>query len=184
MLTHKGTQIIKTERLTLRRLLPDDAEMMFTWMSDPEVLKYEDWKVHENVNYTRGFISYLTGDYKSEQTYCWGMQLGEELIGLVMVVNVQEWDGIIAYYLNRSCWSKGYATEAVMAAMDFMFTEVGVERISASYVIQNAASGRVLQKAGMRYRGHIKEYQYYTSKSKWFDSDFYAITKEQYLCSK
>ena len=63
MITHKGTQIIQTQRLILRKMTPDDAETIYKWMSDPEVTKYEDWVPHKSVNYTRGFISYLTGDY-------------------------------------------------------------------------------------------------------------------------
>lgn len=56
-MTHKGTQTIKTERLLLRKLLPDDAEMVFEFLRDPEVLRYEDWDPHESVDFTRGFIS-------------------------------------------------------------------------------------------------------------------------------
>jgi ribosomal-protein-alanine N-acetyltransferase len=181
MIINKGTQTIKTERLILRKIFPEDAEMVYTWMSDPEVLRYEDWDIHESADYTRGFISYLTGDYKSEKTYCWGIQSNEELIGFVMVVDVNEWNGILAYYLKRSCWSKGYATEAAAAVINYMFSEVGIDRISAKHSIKNAASGKVLKKAGMNYRGHVKEFEYYTSKSEWQDCDFYAITKEQYL---
>ena len=38
MINHKGTQQIKTERLLLRKILPEDAEMVYVWMSDPEVM--------------------------------------------------------------------------------------------------------------------------------------------------
>jgi len=177
MITHKGTQNIKTERLLLRKIMPDDAEMVYKWMSDPEVLRYEDWDVHESVDFTRGFISYLTGDYKSEQTYCWGIESGGELIGCVMVVDVQEWNGILAYYLRKNCWSKGYATEAARAVIDYMFSEIGVDRISAKHSTGNPVSGKVLQKAGMSHIGHVKAFEYYTSKAEWQDKDFYAISK-------
>ena len=181
MITHKGTQQLQTERLLLRKIFPDDAEMVYQWMSDPEVLRYEDWDLHQSVDFTRGFIAYLTHNYESEQTYCWGIQSGEELIGFVMVVDVHEWSGTIAYYLKRNCWSKGYATEAAMAVINYMFSEVGVDRIVAKHIIQNIASGKVLRKVGMHYRGHVKEFEYYSSKSEWYDSDFYAITKEQFF---
>ena len=58
MITHKGTQNINTERLLLRKIIPDDADMVYEWMSDPDIVKFEDWDVHENTDYTRGFISY------------------------------------------------------------------------------------------------------------------------------
>jgi len=173
MITHKGTQTIKTERLILRKILPDDAEMVYKWMSDPEVLKYEDWEPHNDAGYTRGYISYITGDYKSEQTYLWGIQLGEELIGHILG------GGVLAYYLKKDCWSKGYTTEAVKAVINYMFTEVGIDRIEAKHSINNIASGKVLKKSGMMYKGHVKEFYY--CNSEWQDCDFYALTKEQYL---
>ena len=178
MITHKGTQNINTERLLLRKIMPDDAEMVYKWMSDLDVVKFEDWDVHENVDYTRGFISYLTGDYKSEDIYCWGMQAGEELVGNMLVAGISEdtQTGMIAYYLRKDCWNKGYATEAVKAVINYMFTDVGLARIDAKHSISNPASGKVLKKAGMYYRGHVKEYYY--CHGLWHDCDFYALVKE------
>jgi len=183
-LRHKGTQTIQTQRLILRKITPNDLEMIFSWMSDPEMTKYEDWIPHGSVDYTRGFISWLTSDYKDEQTYCWGIQLCDDIIGFAIVAGVNEWNGSIAYYIKRDLWLNGYATEAVNAIMRFMFSEVGVDRITAKHSIKNVASGKVLKKVGMRYRGHVKEFEYYVSKSEWHDCDFYAITQEQYLHAK
>lgn len=155
--------------------------MIHNFMKEPELTKYEDWIPHENIEYTRGFISWLTGDYKDEQTYCWGMELENEIIGFVLMANVNEWSGSIAYFLKKEKWANGYATEAVYAIINYMFTEVGIDRVVAKHSIKNTASGKVLKKAGMRYRGHVKNYEYYTSKSEWHDCDFYAIIREQYI---
>ena len=184
MMTHLGTRVIHTERLILRKITDDDLAMICSWMSDPEITKYEDWIPHDNVNYTRGFISWLTGDYETEKTYCWGVQLGDEIIGLAMMADVNEWSGSIAYYIKKDCWSKGYATEVVLGIMNYMFFEVGIDRIVAKHSIKNTASGNVLKKAGMSYRGHVKEFEYYSSKSEWHDCDFYFITKAQYIQTK
>ena len=173
MITHKGTQNIKTERLLLRRIMPDDAEMVYKWMSDPEVLKYEDWKPHKNAEFTRGYISFITDGYKSSETYRWGIQLGEELIGDILG------GGTLAYYLRKDCWSNGYATEAVKAVINYMFSKVGLEKIDARHSVNNIASGKVLKKAGMYYKGHVKEF--YFCNSEWQDCDFYVLMKEQYL---
>jgi ribosomal-protein-alanine N-acetyltransferase len=172
-MTHKGTREIRTERLLLRRILPDDAEMVFKWMGDPEVLLYEDWDAHENAGYTRGYIEYMTGGYKSDEVYRWGIQSGGELIGDILG------GGTLAYYLRRDCWSKGYATEAVRAVIGYMFAEVGIDRVDARHAVNNAASGKVLRNAGMYYRGHVKEYYY--CKLGWQDCDFYLLKKEQYF---
>ena len=46
---HAGTQEIVTERLLLRRLLPQDAEMMYeNWASDSQVTRFLRWEPHRN----------------------------------------------------------------------------------------------------------------------------------------
>ncbi len=183
IINHKGTQAILTQRTTLRKIGPEDLETISIWMHDPEVTKYEDWIPHESVDYTRGFISYLTEDYKSEQIYCWGIYLDNSIIGFVKVSDVNEWNGSIGYWLSKDYWLKGYATEATAAVIDYMFSEVGINRIDAKHSVKNTASGKVLKKLGMAFRGRVKDYEYYTSKSEWHSCDFYAITREQYLHS-
>jgi len=172
-MTHKGTQTIRTEHLILRKITPDDAEAMYKYMSDPDVLKYEGWEPHQSEDKTRGYISWITGDYQSNETYRWGIELNGELIGDILGGRV------LAYYIRKDCWAKGYATEATKAVIDFMFNEVSTDRIEAKHAVKNVASGKVLKNAGMRYRGHVKEMDY--CDGEWLDCDFYLLTKEQYL---
>ena len=181
MINHRGTQTIHSQRMTLRKITQEDMQTIYEFMRHAEVTQYEDWIMHESVAYTRGFMSWLTNDYKSDQNYCWGMQLGTVIIGFILMANVNEHSGSIAYYVDKNYWSKGYATEAVVAVMHYMFSQVNIGRIEAKHSIKNPASGKVLKKAGMRYRGHVKEFEFYTSKLQWHDCDFYAITKEQFF---
>ena len=178
MVVHKGTQEIKTERLILRKIMPDDAEMVYKWMSDPDVIKYEDWAPHQNVEYTRGYIMHVFGDYSSNQSYNWGIQLNNELIGHVVVVDINDRKGSVGYYLRKDFWSKGYTTEAVKAIIEYMLFDVGIGKIEAKHSIKNIASGKILKKIGMAYKGHVKEV--YFSNSEWQDCDYYSITKEEY----
>jgi ribosomal-protein-alanine N-acetyltransferase len=180
MINHKGTQIIKTERLLLRKILPDDAEMVYLWMSDPDVCKYERWSPHQNIGYTRGYIVEVFDGYKSELTYQWGIQLGDELIGSVSIVNTNDYDqkAVLGYCLAKKYWSKGYATEAVSAVIHYMLFEVGLNRIEATHSVNNIASGRVLQKIGMVLEGFAKEYYFCNDGLQ--DSNLYAITRKDY----
>lgn len=41
MLNHKETQILKTERLVLRKIVSEDGDMVLSWMRDVEVCRYE-----------------------------------------------------------------------------------------------------------------------------------------------
>lgn len=181
MITHRGTQQIKTERLLLRKIQPDDAEMVYMWMGDPEVCKYERWKPHPNSDYSHGYIIEVFDGYKSDYTYQWGIELNGKLIGSVSIVNINDYDqkAILGYCLAREFWSNGYTTEAVKAVLRYMFIEIGLNRIEASHSINNIASGRVLEKVGMLLEGQSKDY--YFCNSGFQDSRLFGLTKEQYL---
>ena len=179
-MNHKGTQRLQTERMVLRRIVPQDAEAVFTWMGDPEVCKYERWTPHPDSNYSEGYIRQVF-DYESDHTYWWGMDLQGKLIGSICVVNINDFDqkGIMGYCLAKKYWSKGYTTEGVRAVLQFLFEQVGINRIEASHSIYNPASGRVLQKAGFLLEGNAKEY--YHCRLGFQDSDLYGLTRKQYF---
>jgi [ribosomal protein S5]-alanine N-acetyltransferase len=69
----------------------------------------------------------------------------------------------LGYWLGVPYWGLGYATEAAQAMLDYGFGTLSLHRIYASYVTQNAASGRVLRKIGMTreggFRGHILKWE-------------------------
>jgi ribosomal-protein-alanine N-acetyltransferase len=181
MITHKGTRILNTERLLLRRILPDDANMVYTWMGDPDVCKYEKWQPHPNADYSRGYIHEVFNEYKSERLYHWGMELEGNLIGSVCVVNVDDNDqkAVLGFCLARKFWSNGYTTEAVKAVMNYMFTEIDLNRLEASHSVNNIASGKVLEKVGMTLEGYAEDY--YFCNLGFQDSNLYAITRAQFF---
>lgn len=45
----------------------------------------------------------------------------------------------------------GYATEAAQAVLDYAFRNIGLERVIGKFLRRNPASGRVLQKLGMKH---------------------------------
>ena len=50
---------IETERLIIRPVVPDDAETIFRWASDPEVTKYMIYSPHPNVQSTRAWLEIM-----------------------------------------------------------------------------------------------------------------------------
>ena len=184
MIIHKGTREIKTNRLMLRKIHTDDAEMVYAWMSDPEVCKYERWEPHPSVEYSCGYIMEAFDGYKADSTYFWGIELDKKLVGSVCIVGVNDYDqkAILGYCLAKEYWSKGYATEAVSAILKYMFVEVGINRIEATHAVNNIASGRVLEKVGMCLEGCAKEY--YFCNAGFQDSRLFGLTRTQYLLNE
>ncbi len=79
----------------------------------------------------------------------------------------------LAYGLAAVCWGEGLAAEAARAAIRYGFEEAGFDLITAGTNTENAASLRVMQKAGMRYEKRIvREGQGLT---------YYEISREDFL---
>ncbi|MEH7356092.1 GNAT family protein, partial [Neobacillus drentensis] len=77
-----------------------------------------------------------------------------ELYGAIALSNNQKFNnGEIAYWIGEEFWGKGYATEAAQAILQFAFDEKQYHKLFARYFNSNPASGRVLQKLGMKKEG-------------------------------
>ena len=158
MLTHKGTQTIETSRLILRRAVRDDAEAMFrNWASDPEVTKYLTWPTYEKVETAYQILDLWTSEYEKPNYYQWMIVLKAlgEPIGSISVVrqNDRVEEAEIGYCIGSRWWHRGFMTEALSAVIEYLFTEVGMNRVAARHDPNNPHSGGVMRKCGMKYEG-------------------------------
>lgn len=163
MLTHKGTKTIETERLILRPACAEDAEPMFAnWASDPDVTKFLTWPTHESVDVSRFVVESWATESNREDYYQWMIVLKalNEPIGSISVVDMDERikKAEIGYCIGKAWWGKGIMSEALSAVMEFLFREVGMNRIEARHDANNPASGRVMKKCGMVYEGTARQY--------------------------
>ena len=158
MLTHKGTVTLETPRLILRRAEPFDAQAMFrNWATDPEVTKYLTWPPHGNIAITRSLLERWSAEYEKDDYYLWMIipkELGEP-IGSISVVEKRDdiGEAEIGYCIGKAWWHQGIMTEALTAVMEYLFDQVGMNRIEARHDVNNPHSGAVMKKCGMRYEG-------------------------------
>jgi [ribosomal protein S5]-alanine N-acetyltransferase len=77
-----------------------------------------------------------------------------ELYGAIALSNNQKFNnGEIAYWIGEKIWGNGYATEAAQAILHFAFEEKQYHKVFARYFNSNPASGRVMQKLGLKKEG-------------------------------
>ncbi len=182
---HIGTQVIETERLSLRPFQYEDAPLMFErWANDVDLTKYMRWVAHKDVSETERVISMWVDAYSSPKYYHWAMvHKTDGLIGsFAAFLREADDKAEIGYCIGRAYWGNGYVTEAAIAVNDYMFERVGVSRIEAYHSIHNPASGRVMSKAGLVKEGHAK--QYYRAIAGQQDADLYGITREMWEVNK
>ena len=100
-------------------------------------------------------------EYEKESYYQWMIVLKEldEPIGSISVVrqNDRVEEAEIGYCIGRQWWHKGIMTEALSAVIEYLFTEVGMNRVAARHDPNNPYSGAVMRKCGMKYEGRLRQ---------------------------
>lgn len=177
-----GTQTIETERLILRKMELTDADMMFkNWTSQPSVAKYVSWEKHQTLEDTKKYVEYKVNNYIHPYCFHWIVVLKttNEPIGSIDAVNVSKTHNLVevGYCYGNKFWNKGYGTEALKAFIDYMFTQVKVDKIIACYMSVNPSSGRVMEKAGMHYDATLKNYFIDKNTGKRCDKVCYSIDR-------
>jgi RimJ/RimL family protein N-acetyltransferase len=156
MLNHIGTQKIDTNRLTLRRYEVSDADDIFlNWVTDKEVTRFWNWEPHKDIKETKYLLQGWIDKYNNKDNYHWVIILKEEsqAIGYIFVNEIDNDDETASLHciISKKHWNKGFATEASKAVIAFAFTEIGIRKIQTRHHVNNPASGRALQKSGMRF---------------------------------
>ena len=158
---HKGTNRLVTDRLILRRYAENDAEPMYrNWASDPEVSRFLTWPTHASVEVTKSLVTDWIARYENPDYYNWVIELKEsgEVVGNISVVQIKERAEAaeIGYCMGQAWWGRQIMPEALTEVMRYLFDEVGMNRVAACHDVNNPKSGRVMQKAGMKYEGTLR----------------------------
>lgn len=180
-MTHTGTQTIFTERLTLRQFNINDAKDMFRWASNPEVVRYLSYYPHKNMDTTESILKDWIENYKNPSEYNWAIVYNDIVIGNIAVVlqDNECYACHLGWQIDVPYWNKGIMTEAAGAVVDYLFDKVGYDRIASGHDTRNIASGRVMEKIGMKLEGTFRRYCYQKDGSIG-DKNYWAILKSDW----
>lgn len=157
--------VIHSARLTLSPFHASDVDLAIEMFTDPEVLKYAGGAMEEHAvraampNRTkRGgngcigiwCISSRDGGEKLGTAALLPMPIDEDGTDFSLVVpgKMPQCDVEVGYFLKRSAWGQGYATEACRRLVQAAFEESPLTEIVATFDLGNDRSRRVLEKAG------------------------------------
>lgn len=149
---------LETERLILRPMRFFDAFDMYAYAKLPEVTEFLTWNPHPDIEYTKNYLGFVIGRYKSGEFYDWAVTLKEaegKMIGTCGFSRIDAPNeiGEVGYVIAPEYQNNGYATEAVRTLIDFGFDSLRLHRIEARFISGNRASFAVMQKCGMTYEG-------------------------------
>ena len=146
----KEFPVIKGERVTLRKLRGSDADALRELSESESVYRYEpSFLAERNAGDITELVSRLYDDIMEESFFI-GIFIGEEFCGLIELFGYTKkiHKIIVGYRLLPKSWGKGIATEAMKLIVDYLYTKTDIEIITASSMVENKASAKVLQKCG------------------------------------
>lgn len=159
--------VLRTARLVLRPMTPQDAPDVTKWAGDFEVADTalniphpypdglaEEWIAMHGRAWREGREAVFAITARAD-----GTLMGA--IGLAGI-DARHRHAELGYWLGRPFWGLGLATEAVRAVLHFAFETLDLDRVFAHHFVRNPASGRVLEKVGMvregRLRAHVRQW--------------------------
>ena len=176
---------METERLRLRPVTLEDAPAMFEYASDEAVTRYT-FPTNQSLEETKNNIAQF---YLANPLGRWGIELKStgEFIG---TIDLHKMDTVlkkaaIGYIINQKYWNQGLTTEANRAVIELAFEKIGMNKLDAFHDKDNPASGKVMEKSGMRFSHEEPYARMDKSEPGRFVTDVhYVLTKEEYFANK
>lgn len=151
---------LKTERLTLRELTPDDDAFMLALLNDPDFIRnIADRGVRTLEQARQYIIDGAMASYRDHGFGLWGVvPTGmDRCVGICGLIRRETLDDVdIGYGFLPDARGNGYALEASRACMDFGREQLGLRRIVAITSMENPASARLLEKLGLRFERLVR----------------------------
>lgn len=175
--------MLTTDRLILREFQESDWRAVLAYQSDPAYLRYNPWWHRTELDvrsFVRMFIDWSEEVPRRKFQFAIILKRDGWLIGNCGLrkqsASIQVAD--LGYEIDRRYWGYGYATEAAHALLEFGFEQLGLHRVWAYCIAENAASARVLEKIGMKYEGLQRESEW--MKGRWWNTLHYAILDHEW----
>ena len=151
---------ILTNRLLLRPPTVADADQIFArYGQDPAVSRYMSWIPHRSIEDTVTFLKRIICDNAEGRSFGFLIfsRASGELLGSVGGA-IEKHRMQFGYCLARDAWGRGFATEAARAFVVAALEIPGLRRVQAFCDVENTASARVLEKAGLEREGTLRRY--------------------------
>ncbi len=153
MTTLKGSQF------TLRPFRMSDLESLVEHINDRTIARYT---LRIPYPYTsldgKDFLRKQTQRHKKKESLIFAIAVEGEAVGGIGLHKIEKrHKAELGYWLGREYWGQGMMTEAVHLVTTYAFEELHLKRVCAKVFPFNAASARVLEKAGYTYEGCLRK---------------------------
>lgn len=176
--------MLKTTRLNIRELTFADIHNIHKLHALPETDEFNTLGIPDTIQTTEKILKEWIALQKQvpRNSYVFSIEKNDDnyFIGLIAINlgkenyrNAEVW-----FKISKDFWQNGYATEALTKLLNFGFRTLKLHRIEAGCAVENIASSKVLEKAGMTREGMKRKNL--PIRGEWKDNYFYAILEEDF----
>jgi RimJ/RimL family protein N-acetyltransferase len=150
-----GTPVLETERLFLRAPKLDDAKVIARLANNRKIAEMTSLIPHPyGVDDARTWIESLSEGGRGWTFAVTAKAEGGAFIGACGYGRrPDDEEPEIGYWIGEPYWGRGYATEAVRAVIDHLFSVTDLDALAAGCRVTNLASRRVIEKCGFQWTG-------------------------------
>lgn len=151
---------ISTTRCLLLQVAPDDQQFLFEALSDPVAMPYNGvyFKTFEE---TAAQLDWYEKNWKEGTGINWKIvdKSSGENLGVISVYNYkpEHKKAEVGYWLLPRHWGKGIASEALLSVIKYWQEEKAIHRLEAFIEEGNTASIKLLERAGFRHEGTMRD---------------------------
>jgi ribosomal-protein-alanine N-acetyltransferase len=176
--------VLVTDRLRLRPLREADVEDLWAYVSDPALPRLMSWHAHTERSETLAFIRRVTEQTANQKGVTWALEHAGRAVGTIGLDDIEfemrAWRldrGELGYWIAPSLWGQGLVSEAARAVVSFGFEVIGLHKVTAGCVAENAASRRVIEKLGFRSVGRLED-------DVWRDGRWWSVLRYELTTSE
>ena len=146
-----GTAELRTERMTLRRYRPEDADSLYQRLgTEPSTYAYSGWNPYATLETARKSVRGFIDGYGGERAYSWVMDIDGVVVGTIGAYDYKGDRIEVGFSVVKGWRGRGLATEALGKVLEYLTGSEGIPRVTAWCAAENVGSQKVLERAGMR----------------------------------
>ena len=151
---------LSTNRLILQQIQPQDQQFIFEGLSHPAVIPFYGVR-YDSYEATGAQMEWYDKMFMEGTGMAWKIvdrQTASDM-GVISVYfyKAEHNKAEIGFWLLPSFWNQGYASEAMVAVVEYWQKERNLHRLEAFVEVGNEASSKLLEKTGFRYEGTMTD---------------------------
>jgi RimJ/RimL family protein N-acetyltransferase len=152
--------VLTGEQVRLRPVEPEDADALYRWHNDEDVMRWLQSYFHESLAAIRKRIADRADNSYEKNTFCIETLEERKLIGIVALRDADPINArahVDIYIGEREYWGGGYGTDAMRTVCRYGFGTMRLHSIELSVVEANERAIKSYQKIGFQVDGRLRQ---------------------------